>query len=176
MGPGEIVDWWRSGFVFDAAYGRQVGKGFELTLGVGHSWLPISHSKLLATGVDLNLDGGDFRVTSLIAGVKFEMERGAWFRPYLHVGLGLHSVSVEALTITVLNPEEVCPGGGACLFRFQPAERSRESALGLKIGAGIAYYLGESSWLFAEPNYHIIFLDGDRIGWVPIRLGIAKAL
>jgi opacity protein-like surface antigen len=175
MGPGDVVDWWRRGATFDVAYGRRVAERFEVTLGLGHSTLPISHSKLVATGVDLELSGGSFRVTSLVAGLRLELERGSWFRPYLHVGVGLHHVAVDDLDIRVLNPEEVCPGEASCIFSFAPADRQPETVFGLKLGAGVAYYVGERFWLFAEPNYHLLFTRGDRLGWVPIRLGLARA-
>ncbi|MBO6576381.1 MAG: porin family protein [Rhodothermales bacterium] len=173
-GPGDVVDWWQRGPTFDVALGRRFADRFEVTAGLGYVSLPLSRDKLLAVGADIDISGGEYTVTSFQAGLRLEFERGTFFRPYLHVGVGLHSVSIKELLLTVNNPEDVCPGQPTCVFTFAPATREDETVPGLRLGAGVAWYLSDTVWLYAEPSYHIILAE-ERTGLVPFRLGVASA-
>ena len=172
-GPGDVVDFWNRGLSFDLSVGQRIANRFVVTLGVGHARLPVEPDKLLAIGADFETSGGDFAVASARLGIRLEFERGTWFRPYLHLGLGGYRLAYEDLTITVANPQSFC-GAAACELRFAPSERPDETVLGLQLGAGVAYYLSDHLWLYGEPSYHIMFAK-ERTGMVPLRLGIAKA-
>lgn len=172
-GPGDVVDFWNRGFSFDVGAGHRFQDRFELTLSVGQARLPIETEKLLAIGADVETAGGDFVVSSARIGLRLEFERGTWFRPYLHVGVGAYRLIYEELDITVANPQEVC-GQAVCAFTFSPSERATETVPGLQLGAGVAYYLTDGTWLYAEPSYHIMFAT-ERTGLVPLRLGLARS-
>ncbi len=172
-GPGDVVDFWNRGLTFDISMGQRIADRLEVTLGVGQARLPIEPNKLLASGADLETSGGDFSVLSARLGIRLEFERGTWFRPYLHLGVGGYRIAFEELRIVVENPEVFC-GAASCALTFAPSERPDETVLGLQLGAGVAYYLNDCLWLYAEPSYHIMFAS-ERTGMVPLRLGIAKA-
>lgn len=172
-GPGDVVDFWNRGFTFDVGAGQRFQDRWELTVSIGQASVPIETEKLLAIGAELETDGGDFVVSSARLGIRLEFERGTWFRPYLHLGLGAYRLVYEDLNITVANPQEVC-GQVDCAFTFAPSERATETVPGLQLGAGIAYYLTDRTWLYAEPSYHIMF-GTERTGLVPLRLGIAQS-
>ena len=174
-GPGDLVEWWDRAPRFGVGVGRRFAERLEFTVSAGTTTLPISKEKLLAVGAELDIDGGDFTVRSVAVGLRVEFEKGTWFRPFLHLGAGIYDLSVSDLTIVVRNPDEVCPGQPTCRFTFEPAEREGETAPGLKLGAGIAYYISERAWLYAEPSYHLIF-SRDRLGMVPLSLGVAYQL
>ncbi|MFT5516483.1 MAG: hypothetical protein ACI80V_002616 [Rhodothermales bacterium] len=173
-GPGDVVDWWGRAPAFEVAVGRRIKDRLEITAGIWRTNLPISKDKLLLAGGDIRISGGDFSVTSFQLGIRLELERGTWFRPYLHAGAGLHMISVKELALVAQNPQDVC-GEASCNLTFAPAERPDETAPGLRLGAGIAYYLTDSIWLYAEPTYHLIFSE-ERIGLLPLKLGLAWAL
>lgn len=172
-GPGNVVDFWNRGLTFDLAVGQRIADRLEVTLGVGQARLPIEPDKLLAIGADLETGGGDFTVLSARLGIRLEFERGTWFRPYLHFGVGGYRITYEELTIAVANPQAFC-GESSCSLTFAPSERPEETVPGIQLGAGVAYYLNDGLWLYGEPSYHIMFAD-ERTGMVPLRLGIAKA-
>jgi opacity protein-like surface antigen len=173
-GPGDVVDWWGRAPAFEVAVGRRIRDRFEITAGVWRTSLPISKEKLLVAGGDINISGGDYSVTGFQLGIRLELERGKWFRPYLHAGVGLNLVSVQELVLVAQNPFEVC-GEASCDLTFAPAERADETAPGLRLGAGIAYFLTDAIWLYAEPTYHIVFSD-ERFGLLPLKLGLAWAI
>ncbi|NNE68920.1 MAG: outer membrane beta-barrel protein [Rhodothermales bacterium] len=172
-GPGDVVDFWNRGLTVDVGVGRRFQDRLEFTASVGRARLPIASDKLLAIGADIETGGGDFAVSSARLGVRLEFERGTWFRPYLHVGVGAYRVVYEELEITVANPQEAC-GQPTCSLTFGPAERGSSTVPGMQLGAGIAYYLTDGMWLYAEPSYHIMFAT-ERTGLVPLRIGIARS-
>jgi len=116
----------------------------------------------------LAVDGGAFVIASGSVRLKYNLEVGRWFAPYLAAGLGLHAQSIETLTI-----QEV---GGGSAFILPAAEVEDETAPALELAAGLGYALGKQVTAYTEPNYLLVFGEQDRHHYLAVKFGLVFRL
>ena len=79
-------------------------------------------------------------------------------RPFLNFGVGYYNISVDDVYVR---------GGEYASFR---PEIYDNSGFGLHVGGGILVQ-GPRVGLRLDAGYHYIFLGGNDVGYVPVRLG-----
>lgn len=142
------------GFPTSSAFNDAYNTGFTVGLGVG---VPITttlegvvRGSYDRFGLDGEFNGGDFAAYSATGNLKVKMPlENAQFAPYIL--------------------------GGAGVFRLG-VEDNYETKIGLQFGAGVDVLRMRRVNFMLEPNYVLVFHEGENTQYFPIRLGAAIGL
>jgi opacity protein-like surface antigen len=158
---GRFADGWDPGWTVAAGFRSQVAPNVRGGVDLSYSVFGLD-TAYFSAAPPAPVDGGDAGVFSLTTETDVFLRReegGARYtlRPFLNAGLGYYHVAIDTKNSGNIEP-------------FDPAQYDGH-AFGLHGGAGLLWSLG-SVELRIDAVYRHLFVGGDDIGYVPVRLGL----
>lgn len=155
-------------FPSSSAFNEAYNTGFNAGLGVG---IPLTNRLEavlmgrydrfgLDTPSEIDIDGGTFSSLSATANLKLNGPVvSSRFMPYGFAGTGLFRTDISDITEGSLS-----------------TEGDSEVDLGLQFGAGLSVRMSPRANLLVEPNYVLVFNEGENTSFFPVRLGASFRL
>lgn len=155
-------------FPTSSAFNESYKTGFNAGLGMG---IPLANrlegvlmGRYDRFGMDApsetNIDGGAFSSLSATANLKLNGPIvSSRLMPYGFAGTGLFRTAISDITSGSLS-----------------SEGDSEVDLGLQFGAGLSIGMSPRAHLLVEPNYVLVFNEGENTSFFPIRIGASFGL
>ena len=155
-----------------ASFSDSYRTGPNVTVGIGLPLFPFTEGVLAARydrfGLDgaytgFSVDGGTLSVLSGSLNLKINPPLPAPISPYAIGGVGVYRSTVGEVTVS---------GTGGSLSLGLEGDTN----LGANLGVGLTFDLMPLVDLYIEPQYVIVFSEGEDMKYYPIRAGLAIGL
>lgn len=157
-----------AGFPTSSAFNDAYNTGFNAGVGVG---IPLTNQlegvfmgRYDRFGLDapsnMNIDGGTLSSLSATANLKLNGPVvSSRLMPYGFAGAGLFRLATSDMTSGSIS-----------------TDGNSEVDLGLQFGAGLSIGMSPRANLLVEPNYVVVFSEGESTTFFPVRLGVSFGL